>query len=74
METFCIDSELQGPLESALKAAFWRWQLLSAREEGKPGADPHVSLQGGSLSTRPFAIDRQELERLCIFVFIALVC
>jgi len=70
----CIASELCGPSESALKATFWRWQLLSAREEGNPGAEPHESLQGGSLSTRPFTVDRQEPERLCIFVFIALVC
>lgn len=67
-------TQLQGSSQRALKAAFWRWQLLSAGEEGKLGAEPPMSLQGGSLSTHPFAIDRQEPERLCIFVFIALVC
>lgn len=70
----CTDCQQQGLSESALKAAFWKWQLLSAGEEGNPGAEPHVSLQGGSLSAHPYSIDRQEPERLCVFVFVALVC
>lgn len=33
LETTCVDSQLQRTSEGALKAAFWKWQLLFAREE-----------------------------------------